>query len=159
MKVRSLQESLVRHGEKHVRFMLPEGRLIPAGFHLTEVSHVRVKSIDCGGTVRSREACLLQLWVPATDRSHRLSAEKFAGILERAGKVIPSRDLEVQIEYEAPVISQYTVESIETDRDEIRFGLGWKHTDCLARGICEAGATTSEGGCAKGGASAKGSQG
>ncbi len=148
MKLQALQETLLRHRDKQVRFILPGGRAIPAEFHVTEVGYVVVNSIDCGGTVRQRETCLLQLWVSATDKRHRLSAKKLGAILESAGKLIPSREMPVEVEYEARVFAQYSVDGVESDQGELRFELGPKHTDCLARDVCEARPAASACGCA-----------
>src|SRR5882762_202956 len=63
------------------RFILPDGKPIPAHFHITEVGHVAKKFVDCGGTFRERETCVLQTWV-ADDFEHRLAAGRFADILD-----------------------------------------------------------------------------
>jgi hypothetical protein len=64
-----------------VRFALPDGGLIPAHAHVTEVGRVDKRFIDCGGTVRSDAHCLLQTWV-ADDVEHRIIASTLAGILQ-----------------------------------------------------------------------------
>ena len=103
-----------------MRFVLPNGKSIPASYHITEVGHVKKDFIDCGGTTRSVSACVLQAWVAANDEDHRLNAGKLASILQMAGKVLPDGEVPVELEYEAPIISQFTIESSEvveyTDR-------------------------------------------
>src|SRR3954470_4727011 len=59
---------------------LPDGSNVPAHFHVTEVGRVGKDFIDCGGTVRSWERCVLQVWV-AGDVDHRVSAGKLAHII------------------------------------------------------------------------------
>lgn len=54
---------LQRHPRHALNFILPGGQALPAHFHITEVGHVKRRFIDCGGTVRERETCLLQAWV------------------------------------------------------------------------------------------------
>ena len=44
-----------------IQLMLPNGSLVPAHFHITEVGRVHKDFIDCGGTIRSFTA-----WWPAT---------------------------------------------------------------------------------------------
>ena len=44
--------------------------------------------------------------------------------------------LEVEIEHEAPFISQVPIAKTEARADSLVFHLGLKHTDCLARDKC-----------------------
>jgi hypothetical protein len=124
------------HPEKGLRLFLPNGDPIPADFHVTEVGHVAKNYVDCGGTVRASATCVLQVWVAANDKDHRLSSGKLASILELAANVVPSDELDVEVEYEDCVISQYPVLAVETGGAELAFTLGSKHTDCLAREAC-----------------------
>lgn len=123
------------HAAKRLAFVLPDGGFIPAHFHITEVGHVTKRFIDCGGTRRTLETCLLQTWVHE-DVDHRLIAGKLASIFDKAGDLLPHHDLPVEIEYEDYVVAQFPVESAEIMDGLLTFRLGLKHTDCLARGIC-----------------------
>jgi hypothetical protein len=124
------------HPDKLMRFVLPNGKSVPPSYHITEVGHSKKDFIDCGGTVRTTSACLLQAWVAANDEDHRLVAGKLAAILKMAGKVLPSDDLPVELEYEAPIISQFAIAGSEIADDAIVFRLEHKHTDCLAKESC-----------------------
>jgi hypothetical protein len=130
------------HPDKHMRFVLPKGESIPDHYHITEVGHVKKDFIDCGGTTRSVSACVLQAWIAVNDEDHRLNAGKLASILRMAGKVLPDGEVPVEVEYEAPIISQFTIESSEIAAETIVFHLANKHTDCLAKESCGL-----EGGC------------
>lgn len=136
MNLRTLKASLLQHSGKNVRFVLPDGDPIPAEFHITEVGHVVKNFIDCGGTLRSTEACVLQTWVSEEDKKHRLTAGKLARILDLSQKVVPSDELNVEVEYECCVVGQYTVDSYEENGEKVSFQLGNKKTDCLARESC-----------------------
>src|ERR1700690_153393 len=105
MNLAELKAILREHQEKQLIFLLPDGDSIPPDFHVTEVGHVVKNFVDCGGTVRSAAACVLQAWTAAGDHGHRLSAGKLASILELARAVVPSDDLDVEIEYESCGIS------------------------------------------------------
>jgi len=135
MTITELLTHLRSHADKPITFLLPDGGLIPAHFHITEVGHVMKRFIDCGGTRRTLETCLLQTWVH-DDVDHRLVAGKLAKIFDAAGDVLPHHDLPVEIEYEVGVVAQFPVESAEIIDSTLVFRCGWKHTDCLARGIC-----------------------
>jgi hypothetical protein len=136
MTIAELKHILTQNPAKPLTFVLPDREQIPAHFHITEVGHVQKEFIDCGGTRRSSSACVLQAWVAANDEDHALSAGKLAGILDLAGPLFPKDDLAVEVEFEAPLISQFPILSAETSGDTIVFQLATKHTDCLAKEQC-----------------------
>ena len=113
MKLSELKALLSRHPDADLRLILPGGRPIPADFHVTEVGHSTRNFMDCGGTVRFSEVCTLQVWRTDDDSDHRLKAGKLAAILELSSRVVPSDGLEVEVEYEDALVSQYTVDSFE----------------------------------------------
>ena len=127
-----------------IQLMLPNGSLVPAHFHITEVGRVHKDFIDCGGTIRSLTACLLQVWV-ASDTEHRLDALKLTTILRLAAPLLRTTDLPVEIEYEAGVVSQYPLVAIEVTPSGVLLHLGSKHTACLAQDRC--GITPAEASC------------
>ena len=136
MTITELKETLAQHPDKKLRFVLPDTKTIPAHFHITEVGHVRKDFIDCGGTRRSASTCVLQAWIAANDEDHSLEAGKLARILDLAAKILPNTELPVEVEFEAPYISQFPIDSAATDADAIVFRLTTKHTDCLAKEQC-----------------------
>jgi hypothetical protein len=136
MNITELKQTLLQNPDKKIRFVLPDESTIPANFHITEVGHVRKDFIDCGGTQRSTSTCLLQAWVAANDEDHSLEAGKLATILNLAGKILPNGELPVEVEFEAPTISQFPIESAETTDESVIFHLTTKHTDCLAKEQC-----------------------
>lgn len=150
MQLAQFKQLLSQHSDNSLGFIHPDGEPIPAEFHVTEVGHVAKKFIDCGGTVRSSEVVMLQTWVSENDKDHRLTAGKLAKIIDLARSLIPSDELEVEVEYEGCVMSQYTVSGFQADGNELKFQLARKHTDCLAKEACGIGsacATTSESKC------------
>ena len=135
MNIKEFLSHLTRNAPLPVAFILPDGKAVPAHFHITEVGHVEKRFIDCGGTRRTQESCLLQTWVH-DDIEHRLHAGKLAEIFAHAGDLLPDSDLPVEIEHEQNSVAQFTVESGLPLNGSLVFQLGSKHTDCLARGIC-----------------------
>jgi hypothetical protein len=136
MQLSALKATLLQHADQTVRFVLPDGVPLPAHFHVTEVGHVTRRFIDCGGKIRHLESCLLQTWVADDDRDHRLTAGKLAKILEISRVVVPSDELDVEVEYDRDGVGQYTIASAGADGDVLVFTLGHKKTDCLAREVC-----------------------
>lgn len=136
MTLSEFKQILALHPEKNVRFIFPDGDPIEPDFHVTEVGHVVKHFIDCGGTKRSSAACVLQTWVAANDRDHRLSAGKLGSILDLAKSILPAEDLELEIEYEGCVISQYPLSGYKIEGSEVQFMMARKHTDCLDKEAC-----------------------
>ena len=135
MTVRDLNSFLAAHPDMKMHWMLPDKSFVPAHYHITEVGKVQKDFIDCGGTVRSTKACVLQVWV-ANDVDHRL-----ASIMRIASPLLESDDLPVEVEYEEGVISQYPVGGMEVTPSGLLFYLGTKHTACLAPEKCKVGDT------------------
>ena len=140
MRRSELNRWLAERPDAQLRFVLPDGTLVPAHFHVTEVARVDRRFIDCGGTSRTRSACMLQVWV-ADDREHRLATGKLAGIVHMAHDLLGDDDLEVEVEYERGVISQYPLIGAERQQGLVLFRLGLKHTECLAPDRCGVPAT------------------
>lgn len=135
MNVHEFLAHLRSNSEKAITLRLPDGSFVPAHYHITEVGHVTRRFIDCGGTRRVQETCLLQTWVH-DDVEHRLLAGKLAAIFERAGDILPHHDFPIEVEHESNVVAQYPLEGVQISAEALQFQLGSKHTDCLARGIC-----------------------
>ena len=135
MNVEQFLGLLSAHPGQALRIELPNGDAVAPHFHITEVGHVTKNFMDCGGTLRKVESCLLQTWV-YTDVDHRLETTKLANILRMAGDVLPSLDLPVEIEHEATVVSQYPVINGTSDGHTLTLSTGFKHTACLAMDVC-----------------------
>jgi Family of unknown function (DUF6428) len=112
MNVEQFLGLLDTHPQQTLRIVLPNGEAVAAHFHITEVGHVTKKFLDCGGTKRSQESCLLQTWVHS-DLDHRLETSKLASILR-----------------------------IHSDGRTLTLTTGLKHTACLAMDVCCAPAST-----------------
>jgi hypothetical protein len=136
MNVTNLKSDLNKHPAANVRFLLPNGDSVPAHAHVTEVARIDKRFIDCGGTLRTDALCRLQTWF-SDDVEHRLVAGKLAKILDMAGPILLSNDLEVDVEHEVGFISQFPLESVEMSSTEIVLRLGERHTACLAMDKCK----------------------
>jgi hypothetical protein len=135
MKLTAFKAALQQAPAHQLCFVLPDGDLIAAHAHITEVGRIDKTFVDCGGTVRKVSTCSLQAWV-ANDTDHRLAPGQLASILDQAAPILADEDLEMEIEYEDCQISQYPVENVSVQGDDLKFYLGTKHTDCLAKDVC-----------------------
>jgi hypothetical protein len=135
MKLTELKTLLEENRNKQFLIQLPNQNQVPLSFHVTEVGQVNKTFIDCGGKVHSVQTCQLQVWV-GEDVDHRLETGKMADILKLAKSIVPSDDVDVEIEYEDAAISQYPVENYSVTDDAVTLNLTTKHTDCLAKELC-----------------------
>ncbi|MEM1084898.1 MAG: DUF6428 family protein [Verrucomicrobiota bacterium] len=135
MTARDFVTLLKEHPDHGIELLLPDGSTVPAHFHITEVGYLSKSFIDCGGEVHRNESCLLQVWV-ADDTDHRVNTDKLLQIFGRADKVLPNMELPVELEYEAPVLTQLPLIGHEAADGILRLSLGVKHTDCLAKDLC-----------------------
>lgn len=136
MQLSELNDALKQHPEAGLVITLPDGSAVPAHFHVTEVGRVRKDFIDCGGTVRNTDACVLQVWV-ANDVDHRLNAGKLDSIIALAKDILKDTDLPVEIEYDVGVITQFAAQAIDANEKQITLTLAGKHTACLAPELCK----------------------
>lgn len=135
MTVSDFLELLRQHPDHPIVFRLPDESDVPAHYHVTEVGHASKAFLDCGGKRHTTESCLLQLWI-ADDTDHRLVASKLLSIFGRADGLLPSNELPVEIEHEAPVLTQLPITRGEVVDGALHFHTESKHADCLAKDIC-----------------------
>ncbi len=121
---------LALEGLPEVRFVLPNGGVVPPHFHVTEVGQVTKHFIDCGGTVRKERVINFQLFT-AADYDHRLSAKKLKAIIELSEKVLQLSDHEIEVEYQGETIGKYGLTFFDG-----QFHLTPTQTDCLAKDKC-----------------------
>jgi hypothetical protein len=132
MKLHELQSTLAEHPNTFPRFILPNGDYIPAHAHVTEVGHVVRNFIDCGGLTGTEEKVVLQTHV-GDDTDHRLRSDRFAKILQLGNRVIPSADLDVDIEYDCCVVAQYPIGEAKSNGDYLDLILRRGRTQCRER--------------------------
>jgi len=112
-------------------FVLPNGKMVPSHFHLTEIGEISKHFIDCGGVERLEKVVNFQLW-EANDVDHRLVPQRCLDIIQLSEKVLKIGDLEIEVEYQDTTISKYGLE-LENNN----FLLTPKFTDCLAKDKCD----------------------
>jgi hypothetical protein len=135
MQISEFKKTLSENSCRNIRFMLPTGTKTPPHAHVTEVALIEKKFIDCGGTFRTDSLCRLQTWF-ADDTDHRLTAGKLLAILDKSAFFLGTTDLEVDVEHEAPFVSQFPIEKLEVDDEVLCIHLGIKHVACLAEDRC-----------------------
>ena len=150
MKLIEFKEILTNNSEKQFLIKLPNEKSIPQSFHITEVGLVTKVFIDCGGKVHKNETCQLQVWI-GPDVNHRIETGKMLNILKVSQSIVPDDSLDIEIEYEEDVVSQYPVTEAIVTNDAVTLVLSLKHTDCLAKELCLPKSTDDSGCCGGGG--------
>lgn len=135
MKLREFKEILANNKNKRFLIQLPNQKNIPQSFHITEVGLIKKEFIDCGGSIHKTEACQLQAWIGA-DVDHKIETEKMLSILKKSESIINDDSINLEIEYEDNIISQYPVSQAIVTDDAVTLELSLKHTDCLAKEQC-----------------------
>lgn len=135
MNTREFLDLLRSSPDRTIGFATPDGGRVPDHFHVTEVGHLTKSFIDCGGGRHTTGSCLLQIWV-ADDTDHRLTSAKLLSIFGRAEGLFPGTDLPVEIEFEAPVLTQLPVTRCDVFENSLLFHTELKHTDCMAKDRC-----------------------
>jgi hypothetical protein len=128
MKLSALKNYL--HTAETLNFQLPNGELIPAHFHITEIGLLSKHFIDCGGTVREEKFATMQIWT-ANDLDHRLASAKLNSIIATYEKTISQEDLDMEIEYQSDTIGKY---GLELTGGQLL--LTTTHTNCLDKDHC-----------------------
>jgi hypothetical protein len=128
MKIQSFLQTLAAMSE--LRWALPDGILVPAHAHVTEVALMTRRFVDCGGTHRLDRRIQLQLWV-AGDVDHRLEPSKLLRIIRDTEAWMEWDNHELEVEYQGKTIERYGVEIMEGV-----LALQPLQTNCLAQDRC-----------------------
>lgn len=129
MTLKELKQILAK--QETIIFVLPNGRLIPEYFHITEMGKLQKHFVDCGNSIRTAEKISFQIW-HAQGYDHRLSPEKFLNIIKTSEKLIDNDDLPLEVEYQTDLsISKFGLK-LENDI----FHLTPIDATCLANDHC-----------------------
>lgn len=128
MNISALKQFLAT--EQELQIELPNGTMVPAHFHVTEMGLNTKHFIDCGGTIRQEKLANLQVWT-ANDTDHRLAPSKFLKIIALYEHNFGDEDLDIEVEFQSDTIGKYGVELKGN-----HLLLTTKQTNCLAQDHC-----------------------
>ena len=128
MKLSQLKTTL--QNQDNLIFMLPNGKKVPAHFHVTEVGQITKNYIDCGGTIRNEISVGLQLW-SSIDLDHRLQTSKLLSIIELSEQKLGVQDSNIEVEYQGETIEKFGLEFVDGV-----YQLTQTKTECLAEDSC-----------------------
>tara|TARA_B100000900_G_C20550494_1_gene704542 strand:- start:1085 stop:1531 length:447 start_codon:yes stop_codon:yes gene_type:complete len=128
MKINDVKEKLNKL--ESIKFILPNGDVIPEHFHVTEIGILTKNFIDCGGTIREDKVANFQLWT-SEDFDHRLAPQKFLDIIILSEQKLNLENLEIEVEYQSDTVAKFGLSF-----DGTHFLLTNKKTDCLDKNKC-----------------------
>ena len=130
---------------KALMFVNAESDTIHPGYHLTEIKAANFNTVDCGGEKNRWNETIMQLWVPADERSVEfMTAGKFLRIYKQVALMIDvDPAAEVRFEYGDDNFfpSNYHIDSVTEEIDALRVELRPPQTTCKARDRRVAGAS------------------
>jgi|TARA_R110002110_G_scaffold239011_33_gene454876 hypothetical protein len=141
MKTQEFLQILESNTNTSLLFEYTSGQLVGANYHITEVKHVSVDSVDCGGQTDAWNETIIQLWESPSElgKTEYMTSHKALEILNTVGK-IKTYDLnsEVKIEYSNSLFhtAQLFVSDFELSNGKLLFKLDIEKTDCKAKEIC-----------------------
>ncbi|MFT5243989.1 MAG: hypothetical protein ACJA1H_001688 [Glaciecola sp.] len=141
MKTQELFSILEQHQDKTLLFEYASNKFVGANYHITEVKHIKVDSVDCGAQTDSWNETVIQLWESPLEKNktEHMSVFKALSILKTVGKK-KSYDLDAEVKFEYSNASFHTaqlfVNDFKIENDTLTFQLGIEKTDCKAKELC-----------------------
>ncbi|MDB4277952.1 DUF6428 family protein [Gammaproteobacteria bacterium] len=162
MKTQEFFKLLEDNKEKSLLFEYAPNVLVGANYHITEVKHIAVDSVDCGAQTDSWNETIIQLWESPLElgKTEYLTIFKASSILKKVGAMKPyDLDSEVKFEYSNANFhtAQLFVNDFEIKEGNIIVKLAIEKTDCKAKELCgvpetiEKSTSNLESSCAPGG--------
>ena len=141
MRTQELFKVLEDYQDKFLLFEYEPNSLVGANYHITEVKHISIDSVDCGARTDTWKETIIQLWESPSEigKTEYMSAYKALGILDKVGKMKPyDFDDEVKFEYSNAIFHTYQlfVNNFEIQGNNLIIKLGVEKTDCKAKSTC-----------------------
>ncbi|WP_299258507.1 DUF6428 family protein [uncultured Aquimarina sp.] len=132
---------LGEHQDKSLLFEYAPGMLVGANYHITEVKHISIDSVDCGAGTDSWKETIIQLWESPSELGKRdyLNTYKALGILRKVGKMKAyEMDAPVKIEYGNAMFhtAHLHVTGFTINEGQLIIKLAVQPTDCKAKETC-----------------------
>lgn len=132
---------IAEHQDKALLFEYAPKKYAGTNYHITEVKHITVDSVDCGGQVDAWKETIIQLWESPLDilNTKYMSAYKALAILKKVGTMKPyTLDAEVKFEYSNSMFhtAQLFVNDFVIQDQNLIIKLGIEKTACKALDIC-----------------------
>ena len=141
MKTQEFLSLLESHKDKALLFEYAPEKFVGANYHITEVKHVKIDSVDCGSGTDAWNERIIQLWESPNEKGKRdyMSTFKALGILKKVGQMKPyDMDAEIKFEYSNDTFhtAQLFLNDYSISEKQVILKLGVQQTDCKAKETC-----------------------
>lgn len=141
MKTQELFNVLQQQKGKSLLFEYAPNLFVGANYHITEVKHTSIDSVDCGAKTDAWKETVIQLWESPGElgKTDYMCVYKALGTLNKVGKMKPfNSDAEVKFEYSNTTFhtAQLFVNDFEIRDDNLIIKLAVEKTDCKAKRTC-----------------------
>jgi len=141
MKTEDFLSLIAEHQSKALLFEYAPNQLVAANYHITEVKHLTVDSVDCGAQTDAWKETIVQLWESPSElgKTEYMSAYKALAILKKVGTMKPYvLDAELKIEYSNATFhtAQLFVNDFVIQNNNLIIKLAIEKTDCKAKELC-----------------------
>ena len=141
MKTQEFLNLLKSQQDKSLLFEYSPGMLVQANYHITEVKHIKVDSVDCGATSDSWNETIVQLWESPSEigKTKFMTVYKATSIVNKVGRMKAyDMDSEIKFEYGNPHFhtTQLSVFDYELRERQLILKLSTTKTDCKAKEQC-----------------------
>jgi len=141
MKTQEFLDLLKLHQDKYLLFEYTAGQFVGANYHITEVKHNTIESVDCGARMDAWNETTIQLWESPDElgKTEYMLVDKASSILKRVGRMRSyDGNAEVKIEYSNDRFhtAQLFVNDFELHGNDLHIKLAVEKTDCKAKQDC-----------------------
>ena len=132
---------LENHKEKALLFEYAPNLLVGANYHITEVKHLSIDSVDCGAQTDAWKETIIQLWESPNElgKTEYMTAFKALAILNKVAKMKSFvLESEAKIEYSNATFhtAQLFINDYVINNNNLIIKLAIKKTDCKAKELC-----------------------
>ncbi len=141
MKTKEFLELLEKNPARSLVFEYQTDKFVGANYHITEVKHISVNSVDCGGRSDSWKETIIQLWESPSELGKKefMSVYKALAILRKVGNIQDyNLNSELRIEYSNDQFhtAQLYLEDFKIADRKLIVKLSTHQTDCKAQELC-----------------------
>lgn len=141
MNTQTFLNTVREHSDKNLLFEYAKEKLVGANYHITEVKHITIESVDCGAQTDTWKETIVQLWESPKELGKRdfMKAGKAIEIFDRVATMKPyDLDAELKIEYGNSSFhaTQQFVENIVLDGNNLVVKLTLDQVRCKANDKC-----------------------
>lgn len=146
MKTKEFLSLLEAHKDKALLFEYAPNLLVGANYHITEVKHLTIESVDCGAQTDAWKETIIQLWESPDEigKTEYMSVFKALAILKKVGTLKQYEpNAEVKIEYSNVTFhtAQLYIAGYIQKSNNLIVQLAVEKTTCKATEVCGIDAT------------------